>query len=156
MRYHSVGQEDPSDVLRDVNKTLYRELEDGMFATSSFLVVDTQTNEVFTGSAGHMPPLVRKADGSVVEVSVTRTPPLGVNEMAIFRTRPFRLEKGETAVLYTDGISEATKAGGELFGLDRLVQAIAESDGTTKGVMETVLSRVRDFVGDEEQSDDIT
>lgn len=156
VKYQAAGAHDPADVLKAVNRVLYREFEDGMFVTSILLVIDTDTNELNVASAGHMPPLVRHADGTVVEVAITRTPPLGVTEGAVFRSSPFSLEAGDTVILYTDGISEATAAGGELFGMERLVDAIGRAEPTPKSVLASILTAVRDFTGGEEQSDDIT
>jgi phosphoserine phosphatase RsbU/P len=156
LRYQSSGRLEPGEMLRDANRVLAVDFEDGMFVTCVLSVVDTDTGDVAVASAGHMPPLVRRADGSVVELGVSRTPPLAVNEMAVYTSRTHRLEKGDVAVLYTDGVSEATREGGELFGMDRLVQTISSAGPTAGDVLDAIITAVRDFVAGEPQSDDIT
>jgi serine phosphatase RsbU (regulator of sigma subunit) len=156
VRFQCAGRLQPADVLRDVNRVLTEELEAGMFVTALLVLLDPRTGDLSIASAGHMPPLVRRTDGSVVELGVAKAPPLGVVETAVFKSRAHRLENGEVAVLYTDGISEANAPGGALFGMERLVRAISSAEGTPKGVMSAILDAVREFTAGEAQADDVT
>jgi serine phosphatase RsbU (regulator of sigma subunit) len=124
--------------------------------TSTLLVLDPDSRRVRVASAGHMAPLVRRADGTVVELAVSRTPPLGVNEAVVYSTRDYSLAVGDTVVLYTDGISEAQDKGGALLGDDRLIDAMAIAEGKPEEVLRSVMKAVDDFAGNEPQADDIT
>ena len=81
-------------------------------------------------SAGHLPPLVVRADGTVEEVD-TRGTLVGALPTTPGRTAETELAPGETCLLYTDGITEARGGplGDELFGEDRLRKALAECAG---------------------------
>ncbi len=156
MRYHSVGQMDPAEVLKRVNRVVAKDNEEAMFVTATFAVLDVMTGRMRLASAGHLPPLVRRQDGSVVEIRLPKAAPLGVNEAGVFSSRELTLEEGETVVLYSDGVSEATKKGGELFGEARLVERLSNGDANPESVVTRVLDAVQGFVEDEPQSDDIT
>ncbi|WP_345586486.1 GAF domain-containing SpoIIE family protein phosphatase [Streptomyces prasinosporus] len=81
-------------------------------------------------SAGHLPPLVVRADGAVEEVDTHGTL-VGALPTVTVRTAETVLAPGETCLLYTDGITEARGGplGDELFGEHRLRQALAECAG---------------------------
>jgi serine phosphatase RsbU (regulator of sigma subunit) len=95
-------------------------------------------------------------DGSIVELGVAKAPPIGVVEAAVFKSRRHRLETGDVAVLYTDGITEAHGPGGALFGKDRLLAAIAGAAPTPAGVQSAILDAVSEFTAGEPASDDVT
>jgi serine phosphatase RsbU (regulator of sigma subunit)/pSer/pThr/pTyr-binding forkhead associated (FHA) protein len=156
VRYRSAGRLEPAETLRDVNRSLVHEFEAGMFVTCLLMIVDPETGDVTVASAGHMPPLVRRVDGSIVELGVAKAPPIGVVEAAVFKSRRHRLETGDVAVLYTDGITEAHGPGGALFGKDRLLAAIAGAAPTPAGVQSAILDAVSEFTAGEPASDDVT
>ena len=64
-------------------------------------------------NAGHCPPLLVRADGSIEELSSTG-PILGILPNARWRSVQTRLEYGDRLVLYSDGVTEATKGEEEL------------------------------------------
>jgi sigma-B regulation protein RsbU (phosphoserine phosphatase) len=67
------------------------------------------------------------------------------------------LDPGDTFVLFSDGVSEATNAADEFFGEDRLLaQLEVASAGGPPEIVRSVLDAVRDFAGSAPQSDDIT
>jgi sigma-B regulation protein RsbU (phosphoserine phosphatase) len=63
---------------------------------------------------------------------------------------------GKTLFLYTDGLTEAENGSRELFGMQRITDVIAAFNGTPKEQIETMAAAVHQFVGDTEQSDDLT
>jgi sigma-B regulation protein RsbU (phosphoserine phosphatase) len=156
VRYHSVGRTDPGEILTRVNRALSADLEDGVFVTGALLAVDMERGEARLTSAGHPAPLLRRARGAVEPAPVPSGVPIGVAGTTIFGTTAFRLDPGDIAVLYTDGVTEAADKSGALFGDDRFRRAIAAADGTPAGVLKSVLDAVARFAGDEPQSDDIT
>ncbi|MFE1315176.1 SpoIIE family protein phosphatase [Streptomyces sp. NPDC058755] len=97
--------------------------------------------------AGHVPPLVRRADGSVVEVAEPGLL-LGIGPDPGFCPCGIELHPGDSLVLVTDGITEARSAGGEFFGEDRLADALAAVRTTTPAALiESVTAAVTAFAG---------
>lgn len=82
---------------------------------------------VVAGSGGHAPPLIVRADGTVVDLPC-RGPLLGVFEGAAFVTGEARLRPGDVLVLYTDGVTEARRDREE-FGDERLRDLLASCAG---------------------------
>ncbi|CAL9351725.1 hypothetical protein SUDANB106_00482 [Streptomyces sp. enrichment culture] len=96
-------------------------------------------------SAGHPPPLIVRADGSVEEAD-TRGSLIGVLPKTRARTATVELAPGETCLLYTDGITEARGGplGGDMFGERRLKDALGECAAMPA---EAVVERVRMLAG---------
>lgn len=126
-----------------------------MFVTMVLAVLDPEAGTLMISSAGHPPPLVRDAEGGVVERGAADGPPLGLDETPRLEHQRYRLARGDVVVLYTDGVTEAENRRGTMFGDDRLRQAVGRGRGTV-GVRDEVLSAVKEFAGDAPQSDDVT
>lgn len=156
MRTRAAGQHDPGEILARVNRALTDDFEDGMFVTGIVAALNAETRQLRVSSAGHPAPLVRRADGSIVQLPVPRNTPLGVTEDADFPPRSFQLLEGDVALLYTDGLSEAMAADGTLFGDDRIVDVMSAADGTAQGVLSALLVALDGFVGSAPQHDDLT
>ena len=66
------------------------------------------------------------------------------------------MTSGDMLFLYTDGLTEAENSSHELFGEDRITDVIAAFDGSPQELIASMTGVVRQFVGDYEQSDDLT
>ena len=99
--------------------------------------------------------LVRRGERRLLETGGLL---LGVAPEAIYEEGVLALEAGDRLVLYTDGVTEAANARGEMVGEERLYGWLDEMDLAldSKAVVESVLDRVRGFLGDAEAGDDIT
>ncbi len=74
-----------------------------------------------------------------------------------FREHEFELNKGDVIFVYTDGVPEATNSNEELFGVERLVDALnSEPDASNEKLLDNVKKAVDNFVGDAPQFDDLT
>ncbi|MFF4016386.1 SpoIIE family protein phosphatase [Streptomyces sp. NPDC001843] len=99
--------------------------------------------------AGHVPPLVRRADGTVVEFAEPGRL-LGIGPDPGFRACGVELHPGDSLVLVTDGLTEARSADGEFFGEDRLTGALAAVRAgrpTAAALIESVTAAVTAFAG---------
>ena len=76
------------------------------FATCAYAVYDAVQGTCEVASAGHLPPLLVRPDGTSEFLDVSPAPPLGVGE-GIIRSRTFEIEDGSLFVLYTDGLVES-------------------------------------------------
>lgn len=155
MRFDAAADTDPSRVLSRVNDTLAAETDDGMFVTCLLLVLDPATGIVTFANAGHMLPLVRQRDGAIRRIAGPANRPLAVMTGSSFPGGTFRVDLGETVVLYTDGITEAPRED-ELFGETRLFETIRGSAGGAEAVLTDVLATVTAHLRGDPPADDIT
>jgi sigma-B regulation protein RsbU (phosphoserine phosphatase) len=82
---------------------------------------------------------------------------LGFFDTNRYRPGNLRLRPGDVVVLYTDGVSEATNAAGEMFGEKRLAKILAASRGLAAGrILEAIQAKVGAFCGDRLPNDDVT
>ncbi|MEP6768004.1 MAG: SpoIIE family protein phosphatase [Acidobacteriota bacterium] len=157
VRYHSAGLSDPGEILAQVNRAICRDMaDDGMFVTAVLLVLDPARRRLSVASAGHMPPILRRADGTLVLLESPRSAPLGAREDGEFPSAGFELQEGDTVLAYTDGVSEAVGRKEQLFGEERFRAAIVAAPGSPEDVLASVLAAVREFSKGEPQSDDLT
>lgn len=106
------NSEDPSDVLAGLNRSLCGYLE-GQFATCCAAYFDPQ-GWVRIASAGHPLPYQ-----SMTEVEIPSSLPLGVSEQTAYESTRIDLSPGDSLVILSDGVIEATNRGGEMFGYER-------------------------------------
>ena len=111
--------QDAAEILRGMNRRLCGRVQDG-FVTCVVLRVEPN-GEATIANAGHLAPF---RDGE--ELPVRGSLPLGVSVDAAYEELAFRMQEGETLVLYTDGIVEARSASGELYGFERAQQLARE------------------------------
>ena len=124
-----------------------------MFVTAWIGIWDPLTGDLEYVNAGHNPPLVRRADGAVDWIRNRGGIALAAMPGARYRTHEFTLGPNDELLLYTDGVTEAMNAAGELYGEERLERYFSQAG---KDVVNGLFSDVADFAGGAEQSDDIT
>ena len=81
---------------------------------------------------------------------------LGGMEGMIYRDYELQFSEGDKIFVYTDGVPEATNENRELFGTDRMIEALNTKDANPKETLEIVRASVDEFVGGAEQFDDLT
>ena len=148
---------DAAQVLTQANNKLCEGNDAGMFVTVWMGYLNTRTSEVTYANAGHNPPLVRHADGSVEFVRSRPGLVLAGMEGIRYRANSIQLEPGDMLYLYTDGVTEATNADNNLYGENRLLAILEHhTNGDVHAVCENVKADVDAFVGEAPQFDDIT
>jgi len=144
-------------VLARLNDLLATDVERGRFVTLFVATLDPGSGTLQYASAGHDPPLHRRAaDGTLVELSATG-PPLAILPEAEFPSRAVTIAAGDWLILTTDGAWELRNQSGEAFGRERLAAAVdrlaAETpDGMLAGLRRCVLG----FAGSVDPADDIS
>ena len=147
----------PGQVLEEVNDLLHEDNDTAMFVTLFCGIYDPHTGSLTYANGGHNPPLHVRADGSSEILPTTGGIALGVAPGFTFAEDAIELAPGETAVLYTDGVTEAVNETDEEFGMERLHELFAERPGMdARQGNAAVFDSVRAFAGDEPQFDDIT
>jgi serine phosphatase RsbU (regulator of sigma subunit) len=110
---------EPDQVFEKVSRRLYRRTPHERFATAFLAVLDPPSGVVRYANAGHNPPLIIRADGTVEELGPTGIP-LGLLPMGDYEAGELTLTPGDTLVTYTDGITEAIDPEDEEYGPERL------------------------------------
>jgi sigma-B regulation protein RsbU (phosphoserine phosphatase) len=123
--FRSLAREhpEPADFLRAANDVVVGEIAPGKFITMAYLAIDAATGEVAGAGAGHPPPRMVAADGTVDGLEI-RGLVLGVEPGQEYEEVRRSLEPGGAVVLYTDGVLEARREG-ELYGFERLDAVLA-------------------------------
>ena len=158
--YHSLAahESNPSRIMQSINEAISKDNEANMFITMFIGVLDMPTGKLRYCNAGHEKPFI--IGQKVRALPVKPHLPLGVKEDVIFTTQEDRLMPGEMVFLYTDGLTEAKDTKHEQFGLKRVesvLETFEKQDGIpTETLINTVSREVAAFVGEAEQSDDLT
>lgn len=146
----------PAAALQRVNTLLLPDTRQGMFVTAVYAVLDLANGTLTYANAGHNPPLWRRLDGSVEKLGRTGIA-LGVSETEEITERTLPLAEGEGVLFYTDGLTEAFSAAGDLFGEARLIESMQSAPSTTaEDVLNAIEDRLHDFLGDVPLADDLT
>ncbi len=147
----------PEICLGQVNRVLASEGVASMYVTVFYGVLDTRNGHVTYCNAGHNPPYVLRADGSVEPLAQTGGMVVGLFEDASYEAGHIALGPGDGLFTYTDGVTEATDRAGEEFTTSRLAPCLAQCHGRDlDDVIRTVGAEVAAFAGDAPQGDDIT
>jgi len=157
IRVNAAWHEMPEDVFRDANAIITAEQKADMFVTAFFGVLDRALRTFSYVNAGHNSPMVLHAHADqVIELEPTGIA-LGLMENSIYKKATITLTSGDIIVLFTDGVTEATNIGEELYGEERLKIIILANAGLSAGeITKKILLDVQEFTGDAPQSDDIT
>lgn len=125
---------DPSEVMHEINTALADGPDaDDRYCSAVFakLCLSPGSVEVSCCSGGHPSPLVVRTDGSVEAVSPAGGQLIGLFEEYEASCEEFTLRSGDLLVLYTDGVTEARDAAGDLFGQERLAALLARTAGSS-------------------------
>jgi len=147
----------PAEILRYVNDQLCEGNDAELFVTVWFAILDLKTGRGVAANAGHEHPVLRRENGKFELVLYRHSPAVATLAGMKFREHEFEMHPGDTLFVYTDGVPEATNAGNELFGTDRMLDALnREADAAPETLLRNVRKDLDDFVGDAPQFDDIT
>ena len=144
-------------VLTQANVEIARDNPESQFVTMFAAVLDADSGLVEYWNAGHDAPLVRSARIGALE-SAVGGPPLCVLDEFDYPSDRAQLVRGDTVVMFTDGVTEAANGAGELYGRGRLQAVLGRvaPGATAHEVLDQILADLRAFVGAAEPSDDVT
>ena len=142
----------------EANAEITRENTATMFVTGLCGLLDLESLGLNYSSAGHDAPY-RFAEGMAPEqLAPFSGPPAGLMDGLEFPVGQVQLVPGDRLCIFTDGVTEAMDAAGELFGMERLESALeaAPPGLDSAGLVDHIVGSVRSFTGNAEQSDDLT
>lgn len=147
----------PGELLKFVNRSLASRYTNGTgsFVTAFYGIYDGRAKTLTYARAGHNPPrLLRK---NVVQGLEGRGGvPLGLSPDSIYGESTHSLESGDLLMMYTDGIVEARDKSGEMFGVERLDEALGGPGTGANGAIQRVLARLDGFTSGGQPMDDQT
>ena len=124
----------PGEVLAQANTMLGSRLPSDTFVTAFFALLTR--DGIRYANAGHLSPLVLRADDELGEAG-GRGLPLAVQESTTYEDRRIDFEPGDLMLAFTDGLVEARR-GGQLYGSERLEDAIVETNSLAPDLDELV------------------
>ena len=150
------GPSSPSEVLEQVNETLFARIPQNMFVTCFYAILDPKSGSLSYANAGHDLPYLRRRGGDCEELRA-RGMPLGLMPGMTYEEKEITLEAGESVLFYSDGLVEAHDLKGEMFGFPRLRTLVAEHGEEERSLEDFLLEEPYSFVGEGwKQEDDIT
>lgn len=145
------------ETFEKANCELAKRNRANMFVTVWMGIVDLKTGHVEFASAGHNPPVIRHKDGSAEFAKSKAGVVMAAMENSRYKMQTLELAPGDTLFLYTDGVTEATNEHNEMFGNDRLLDALTHGGGKgTKEMCRFVKRQIDAFTRKASQFDDIT
>jgi serine phosphatase RsbU (regulator of sigma subunit) len=152
-------EDDLLKLISGLNDYLAQKIETGMFVTLLFFEWDSKQNKLYYVSCGHehilhfhskTQTIERIRSGGIALMMDTDISPYIKNKELV-------IEKGDSVILYTDGVTETFNPMREIFGLDKLVEFFEKNVPINKNSVEKKLPQIlTDWRGDDHQTDDIT
>ncbi len=147
----------PKEILEKTNTQICMSNGEDMFVTVWLGIMEIATGRVVAANAGHEYPAIKQTNGSFELLKDKHGFVIGGMEGVRYTEYDFVLEKGATLFVYTDGVPEATNADNELFGTDRMLEALNKhKDVSPQEILNGVKRSVDVFVGTAPQFDDLT
>lgn len=154
---HTVPGKDLGEVFTEVNNMLCESNSEGLFITAFEGVLDLATGEFNFVNAGHEMPFILKAGGEFKPYKIRPGFVLAGMENMKYRAGSITLGAGDKIFQYTDGVTEATSSENELYGMDRLKNALnSVKNAAPAEILGAVKADIDKFVSGAPQFDDIT
>lgn len=138
----------PKRIMQEMNNVLSGNNPSITFVTAFIGCLDLQDGHMLFCNAGHLPPLVKEANGHVSSISMQPNIPLGINSQYAFLEQQYTLHAGDLLILYTDGVTEARDDQHRLMGEQRWIDIVTHHHD--------LLPAVQRFIGNASPTDDIT
>jgi len=155
INYYS-SDKSPKDVFELVNKKLCQNNDTCLFVTSIMGIYNIPTGRFVFINAGHNPPLLKKGTGSFEYIRTKPQIVLAVMEDTKYAQEEITLNGGDTLYFYTDGVTEAMNRTRELYGEEKLLDALNKYKlSFPKELIINIKKEVDNFADGAEQADDI-
>lgn len=153
---HTTPGRDLGEVFMEVNKLLCEGNGEELFITAFEGVLDLETGQFDFVNAGHEMPFIRRK-GKYTPEKIRAGFVLAGMDMTRYKMGSLQMEPGDAIFQYTDGVTEATNAHNELYGMERLEAVLNKyADAAPDALLPAVKADIDAFVGDAPQFDDIT
>lgn len=144
------------ETISAVNKYLAENIPPNRFVTLFYAELDPESGALSFLNAGHNPPLIVHAAGTVEQLASGGLP-LGIKADADYREGRTHMQMGDVLVIYSDGVTEAASPSGEEFGPTRLYEVVSRNvDASAAGIRDRIESALTKFSQGTKAADDIT
>ena len=155
VRYLFLTNDDPAVAVTALNEDIVTSGLGQRFITFVAMVLDPVAGELTLINAGHMPPIVRLADGSTMTVSdKVSSLPLGILPDTVYSSETVPFEQGASILAFTDGVTEAMSSERSLYGRERLQERFSAEQGDVQATMKALIADVRAFSCESSERDD--
>jgi len=156
LRAYASMDSDAGVLLGHVNRALSADLDGGKYVTLLLVRLDPRKRSFQYAGAGHIPGYLLSASGEVRHLVESSGPPLGLFPGHEYHSGPeIPVEGGETLVLLTDGITEASSVPGHEFGAGRVLEYVkCNPRSSASELIQSIHQTARAFAGGQDQSDD--
>ncbi|HEY2960775.1 MAG TPA: SpoIIE family protein phosphatase [Pyrinomonadaceae bacterium] len=152
----SMSHDSLVDTISAVNRYLADNIPANRFVTLFYAELDPASGALSFLNAGHNPPLIVHAAGTVEQLASGGLP-LGIKPDAEYREGRTQLQRGDVLVIYSDGVTEAMSPTGEEFGATRLYEVVARNvNASAAGIRDRIESSLTKFAQGTSAADDIT
>jgi serine phosphatase RsbU (regulator of sigma subunit) len=153
----ALAEAKPTEAVARLNESFGWRAPEGRFVTLLYLVLDPAARRIECVNAGHPSPIIcRGAAVAVDKVAAGDNFPLGLKKNTTFTSTVWELAPGDVMALFTDGVTEAMNANGELYGAKRLEKVLRAAAVPAAQVLTRILNDIEGHVGTVAQSDDLT
>lgn len=154
---HTKPGHDLGDIFSEVNNLLCESNSEGLFITAFEGILDLVTGEFCFVNAGHEMPFIAKAGHAYEPYKLKPGFVLAGMENMKYQSGCIQLSPGDQIFQYTDGVTEATNAAHELYGMERLADVLSKNSAKKPAeLLPAVKADIDAFVGEAPQFDDIT
>lgn len=155
-RFHLLTQANVAEALGGLNAEFASSGLGFRFITFVAAVIDPKSHEITIGNAGHLAPIVRRADGTVEFIGKSDSGmPLGVAPQEVFREVTISLGPNEMLLMYTDGITESMNAKNKIYGRERLAKYLSKAPIDAAKTVHGLVNDVERFCAGRAQRDDM-
>jgi serine phosphatase RsbU (regulator of sigma subunit) len=142
--------------VTSINEYLVENTPNNRFVTLFIAELEPETGYLKYINAGHNPPLIGRADGTIEQLASGGLP-LGLMGFAEYEVGHVNLEAGDVLVVYSDGVTEANNLNEDEFGIDRLQEVVQKHvSQSASRIRDRVESALSAFTGTAAPNDDIT
>jgi sigma-B regulation protein RsbU (phosphoserine phosphatase) len=145
----------PGALLSLLNHQLYESTPPEKYATLFLGIYDGRSHRLTYSNGGHLPPILIRKDGAIRRLEAGGTV-VGLFDNMSYEEGSVEMNPGEIFLAYSDGVTEPENDFGE-FGEQRLIDMVRENrDLPLPQISQIVTAAVDDWIGDNEQPDDVT
>ena len=147
----------PARILSDTNAAICSNNREEMFVTTWLGILEISTGKLTAANAGHEYPALQRPDGSFELFRDKHGLVIGAFDGVRYKEYEMHLEPGSRLFLYTDGVTEAMNTEGDLFGTDRMLDALnRQGRAHPEQILRQVTEEINSYIGGAEQFDDLT